>query len=60
MIHAPTKGVLPQGRSNIDNKRQTAMTGKKEKLVNQEGRERYGDKAAECATVILQGDDEFV
>ena len=34
------------------------MSGKTNKLVNQEGRESYYDEAAEGATVISQGDDE--
>ena len=36
------------------------MSGKTNKLVNQYIREIYGDEAAEGATAILQGDDEFV
>ena len=35
------------------------MIRKKNRLVNQESRERYGDEAVEGATAILQGDDEF-
>ena len=35
------------------------MSGKPNKLVNQESRENYGEEAAEGTTAILQGDDEF-
>ena len=34
------------------------MSGKTNKLVNQEGRESYYYEAVEGATVISQGDDE--
>ena len=57
---APTKQVLPQGRFKIVNKPQETMSGKTNRLVNQEGREIYGNEATEDATEILQGDDEFV
>ena len=36
------------------------MGGKTNRLVNQEGRESYGDEADECATAIFQGNKEFV
>ena len=36
------------------------MSGKTNKLVNQEGRESYYDEAAEGATVISQGDDKVI
>ena len=35
------------------------MCGKTNILVNQESRESYGNKAAEVATVILKGENEF-
>ena len=35
------------------------MIRKKNKLINQESREDYGDEAAEGATALLQGDKEF-
>ena len=49
---------MPLGRSKIYNKQQVMMSGKTNKLVNQEGRESYYYEAAEGATVISQGDDE--
>ena len=52
--------MLPQGQSKIYNTQQAAMSGKTNKLVNQEGRERYGGEAAEGATSISQGGKEFV
>ena len=57
---APTKQVLPQGQLNIVNNLQATMRGKKNRLVNQEGRESYGDEAAEDAKAISQGNNEFV
>ena len=51
---------MPQGRSKIYNKQQAIMSGKTNKLVNQEGREIYGDEAVEGATAISQGNDKFV
>ena len=36
------------------------MSGKTKKLVNQEGRERYGNESVEGATSISQGSKEFV
>ena len=36
------------------------MIWNKNRLVTQERRESYGDKAAEDATAISQGDNEFV
>ena len=35
------------------------MSGKTKKLINQEIRKDYGHKAAEGATALLQGDEEF-
>ena len=35
------------------------MSGKANKLINQESREDYGDEAAAGVTVLLQGDKEF-
>ena len=35
------------------------MSGKTNKLINQESREDYGDKAAEGDISLLQGDKEF-
>ena len=35
------------------------MSGKTKKLVNQEGRERYGNEAVEGATSISQGSKKF-
>ena len=49
----PTKQVLPQGRFKIFNKAQSTMSGKTNRLVNQEGRYSYGEKAAEGVTAIL-------
>ena len=35
------------------------MSGKANRLMNQESREDYGNEAAEGATAISQGDNEF-
>ena len=50
---------MPQGRFKIANKLQAKMSGNTKILVNQDGREIYGDDAAEVATDILQGDNKF-
>ena len=36
------------------------MSGKTNRLVNQENRESYDEKAADGVTAILQGNDKFV
>ena len=51
---------MSQGRFKIVNKPQVKMSGKTNRLVNQEGRESYGNKAAEGATAISQGNDKSV
>ena len=40
-------------------KQQETMSGNTNRLVNQESRGGYGEKAVEGATAILQGDNEF-
>ena len=60
MDSAPTKKVLPQGWFKIVNNLQATISEKTNRLVNQEGRESYGDEAAEGATAILQGNNKFV
>ena len=57
---APTKQVLPQGRFKTANNPQATMNGKTDIMVNQEVRESYDNEAAEGATAIFQGDDDFV
>ena len=57
---APNKQVLPQGRFSISNNPQVKISCKMNILLKQEGRESYGDEAAEGATAILHGEDEFV
>ena len=56
---APTKQVLPQGRFKTANNPQATMNGKTDIMVNQEVRESYDNEAAEGATEILQGDENF-
>ena len=57
---SPTKQVLPQGRFKIENKPQATVSGKRNRLVNQEVRDSYGDEAAEGAAAIFQGGEDFV
>ena len=50
MDSAPNKQVFLQGWFKIVNKPQAMMSGKTNRLVNEEVGESYGDKAAKGAT----------